>query len=254
MRVLSNKSEEFIIELRMYLMSKGKNDDEINEVAQELEDHLQQAEAEGKSVEHITGESPREYMKSVGKEMGFDFRQIAPLAPMTVLLIIAYFSFAPAIEGTFSISKMGLGISISMFIISFLVYGFLLVNVLPKLFHSKWLYGVIAIASTLMTGLFVLIFLWEHKSNSEPFFTATPLQNNLILIGCIIFFIIFAIYSNSWITILIPFFLSWGPIAKRFIPESLNKDPELIWITLFVLAAITIGVLYFMFRKRRIQS
>lgn len=81
--MLSNKSEEFIIELRMYLMSKGKNDDEIKEVTQELEDHLQQAEAEGKSVEHITGESPREYMKSIGKEMGFDFRQIATLAPMT---------------------------------------------------------------------------------------------------------------------------------------------------------------------------
>lgn len=148
---------------------------------------------------------------------------------------------------------MGLVISISMLVISFFVFGFLVVNVLPKLFHSKWFYGVIAIAYTLLTALFVLIFLWEHKSNSEPFFTATPLQNNLILIGCIIFFIIFAIYSKTWITILIPFFLSWGPIAQRFIPESINKDPELIWITIVVFAAITIGVLYSMFRKKRIQ-
>ncbi|PAV30479.1 hypothetical protein CIL05_05080 [Virgibacillus profundi] len=251
--MLSNKSEQFIIELRMYLMSKGKNDAEINELTEELEDHLQQAEAEGKVPEHIVGESPREYMKSIGKEMGFDFRQIASLAPMTALLIIAYFSFAPAIEGTFSISKIGIGVSIFLCLLSFAVYGFLLVNVLPKLFHSKWFYGVIAVAYTILTGLFVVVILWEQKTNAEPFFIATPLQNNLILLACIMFFIIFAIYSKSWITILIPFFLSWGPVANRFIPESVNEDPMLITITVVLVVLITIvgGVL--LFRKRRVQ-
>lgn len=249
--MLPNKSEQFIIELRMYLMSKGKNDKEINEITEELEDHLKQAEAEGKSVEHITGQSPREYMKSIGREMAFDFRQMAGLAPMTALLVISYFSFAPAIGGTFSISKLGIGISIFTVILSFAVYGFLLVNVLPKFFHSKWFYGVIAITYTLLTGLFVVIFLWESKSTSEPFFVATSLQNNLILALCIVIFIIFAIYSRTWFTILIPFFLSWGPIANRFIPESVNEDPTLITITIILVVLITIDGSVFLFRKKR---
>jgi uncharacterized membrane-anchored protein len=59
--MLSNKSERFLVELRMHLMSKGKNDNEINEITEELEDHLLQAEAEGKDVTHIVGESPKEY-------------------------------------------------------------------------------------------------------------------------------------------------------------------------------------------------
>ena len=106
-KMLSKQADQFMIELRMYLMSKGKNDKEINEVIDELNDHLLQAEAEGKSIKDITGESPRAYMKSIGQEMGFDVRQFLSLVPFTALLIIAYLCFTPAILGDFSLSKMG---------------------------------------------------------------------------------------------------------------------------------------------------
>ena len=81
-KMLSKQADQFMIELRMYLMSKGKNDKEIIEVIDELNDHLLQAEAEGKSIKDITGESPRAYMKSIGQEMGFDARQFLSLAPL----------------------------------------------------------------------------------------------------------------------------------------------------------------------------
>jgi uncharacterized membrane-anchored protein len=45
--MVPKKAEQFLVELRFYLMSKGKNDQEINEITEELEVHLMEAEAEG---------------------------------------------------------------------------------------------------------------------------------------------------------------------------------------------------------------
>ena len=42
---LSDKSRKFIDDLRLYLFSSGKNDQEIKEITEELEDHLHEAES-----------------------------------------------------------------------------------------------------------------------------------------------------------------------------------------------------------------
>ena len=248
--MLSKQADQFIIELRMYLMSKGKNEKEMNEVIDELSDHILQAEAEGKSIKDITGESPRAYMKSIGQEMGFDVRQFISLAPLTALLILAYFCFTPAILGDFSLSKIGIWGAIIGTVISVILYGFLLVRVLPKVFYSKWFYIIVGIAYTLLTGFFVLVFLFDKN----PFFVATPLQNNLILIGCIAVFIIFSLYAKSWISIIIPLFMSLGPLTARFISKEINEDPFYITLTVIFCILITIVILYFLFRKRKQKS
>ncbi|RDW21281.1 hypothetical protein CWR45_03115 [Oceanobacillus chungangensis] len=247
--MLSQKSEQFIIELRMYLTSKGKNDQQINDIVEELSDHLHEAEAEGKSVEDITGGSPRAYMKTIGNEMGFDFRQFAGLVPMMTFLLLAYFSLGPAIEGTISLSKTGLWIGLGMVILSFIIYGFFLVNILPKLYHSKSFYVVGIALQLVMTGVFVVILLLELKLDTEPFFVATPMQNNLIIIADIIIFIAAAIYTKTWFTIILPIFMALGPLATRVIPESINKNPTYIAMTIAILIIVSIGILVFIIQK-----
>ncbi|AXI07885.1 hypothetical protein CUC15_02335 [Oceanobacillus zhaokaii] len=247
--MLNQKSEQFIIELRMYLMSKGKNDQQIDDIIEELSDHLQEAEAKGKSVEDITGGSPRKYMKMIGKEMGFDFGQFAGLVPLVTFLLLAYFSIGPAIRGTISLSKTGVWIGLGMVILSFIIYGFFLVNVLPKIFHSKSFYIVGIALQLVLTGVFVVILLLEMKLDTEPFFIATPLQNNLILIADIIIFIAAAIYTKTWFTIYLPIIMAIGPIATRFIPDSINKNPTYIAITIAILIIVSIGLLVFFIRK-----
>lgn len=248
--MLSQQADQFIIELRMYLMSKGKNDTEINEVIDELSDHILQAEAEGKSMKDITGVSPRAYMKSIGQEMGFDARQLISLIPFTALLVMAYFCFTPAILGEFSLSKIGIWGAIAGTILSFVLYGFLFVRVLPKVFYSKWFYIIVGIAYLLLSGFFVLVFLFDN----DPFFVATPLQNNFILIGCIAVFIIFSLYAKSWISIIIPLFMSLGPLTSRFIPKDINEDPFYMTLAVIICILITIVILYFLFRKGKQKS
>lgn len=245
--MLSKEADQFIIELRMYLLSKGKKEEEIAEITAELEDHLLVAEAEGKGIKDIIGSSPREYMKSIGKEMGFDARQFMTLAPMTVLLVVAFSCFTPALMGEFSLSKVGIwGLGI-VSALSFILYGFLLVRVLPKFFHSKWFFVIVGAAYIITTGIFLAV----HFLEQDPFFIASPMQNNLIVIGCIIVFITWAFYSKSWITIIVPIFLSWGPLALRFTPEHINEDPVYITIAIVIFTLITTSIIYFVYRKNK---
>lgn len=250
MAMLSKEAEQFIIELKMYLMSKGKNDQEINEVIDELTDHLLQAEAEGKNIKDIVGDSPREYMKSIGEEMGFDLKEFIILAPMTALLIMAFFCLPPAISREFSLSKMGVIGLIVGAILTFVLFGFLLVRVLPKMFYSKWFYVIVGLAYVLLTGFFVVVQLFDE----DPFFVATPLQNYLILAGCIVIFIAWAVYAKTWITIVFPLFLSAGPLAERFIPEDINKNPFYIKLTLIIGIIVLIVLFSFMYKKAKKES
>ena len=70
---LSKRSDEFVKNVRLYLLTSGKNEQEIEEVTGELEDHLAELESRGKSVESITAGSPAKYMESLEKEMTNDY-------------------------------------------------------------------------------------------------------------------------------------------------------------------------------------
>lgn len=249
--MLSKESEQFLIELRMYLISKGKNDNEINEITEELEVHLLEAEAQGKDVSHIIGDSPKQYMKSIGKSMNTDFRQLAILVPMVFLLLVAFTSLGPAIEGKFSLSTSMIWITISIAGLSFLIYGLLLFKVLPKFFNSKWGYIIILGAFLFVTGLDVVITLWLNKPGAVPSFIATPFQNNLIVLLCIVVFIASAIYTKSWFLILIPLLNSLGPLASKFLPDEVNKNPTYVFYTTLFLLVITAFVIFLFIRKRK---
>lgn len=66
---LSQESNRFIEDLRVYLYSSGKKESEIHEIIEELEVHLFEAEANGKSIKQVVGNSPKLYMQSISKEM-----------------------------------------------------------------------------------------------------------------------------------------------------------------------------------------
>ncbi|MFZ7102057.1 MAG: DUF1129 family protein [Peptococcaceae bacterium] len=247
--MLSKKSEQFLAELRMYLISRGKNDAEINEIAEELHDHLLQAEKEGKDVAHIIGESSQNYMKTIGRAMKTDFHEMAGLVPMVILLLAAYFSFVPALKGVFSLSEAILLIALTAGILGMIVYGVLLFKVFPKFLNSRWLYILTMGTVFLVTGLGVSILLWYQRQGFKPFFIATPLQNNLIIVLCIIIFIASAVYTKAWISIIIPILMAIGPLGNRFIPPEINRNP--VYIILAVVLAVILAVVFIYLIGRR---
>ncbi|MBM7600888.1 DNA-binding ferritin-like protein (Dps family) [Virgibacillus halotolerans] len=83
---LSQQSKTFLEDLRVYLFSSGKNTDEIEEVVEELTDHLLEAEKKGKSIEGIIGQSPKEYMEQISNEMPVDYMAWFKYIPIIILV------------------------------------------------------------------------------------------------------------------------------------------------------------------------
>ena len=101
---LTVKSEKFIDDLRVYLFSSGKNEQEIKEITEELETHLYEAEQNGKSIDQIVGASPKEYMMSISSEMKTDYRAWAKYIPLIIIGSMSFTIFGDLIQGTLSYS------------------------------------------------------------------------------------------------------------------------------------------------------
>ncbi len=86
--VLSKKSKRFLEDLRIYLFSSGKNADEIEDIVEELQVHLIEAERDGKSIDNIVGQSPKAYMDQISDEMLTDYQEW-----FTYIVIIVFGSF-----------------------------------------------------------------------------------------------------------------------------------------------------------------
>jgi hypothetical protein len=123
---------------------------------------------------------------------------------------------------------------------------------LPKFFQTKWNYVLFIGIFMITTVLFVGLLFWYKAQGFEPIFVATPAQNNWIIVLCALIFIGSALYTKTWFTIVIPLFLSLGPIASRFIPEEANNDPFYILITIliFVIGAALAVLIFFRQRKK----
>ncbi len=77
-------------ELRVYLFSSGKKEDEIDEIVEELEVHLLEAEEQGKPIEKVVGDSPKAYMEQLSSVMDIDTKTWFKYA---LIIILGSFSF-----------------------------------------------------------------------------------------------------------------------------------------------------------------
>nr|WP_239581370.1 DUF1129 family protein [Jeotgalibacillus terrae] len=95
---LSKESRRFIDDLKLYLFSSGKKDEEIREIAEELETHLEEAERNGKPVEQVVGSSPKEYMEMISNEMAFDKKAWLKYIPVIIFGAISFTIIGQLVE------------------------------------------------------------------------------------------------------------------------------------------------------------
>lgn len=219
MMVLSKDSQEFIANLKLYLMTSGKKDSEIKEIAEELRGHLEDAESRGKNLDTVTGGSPEAYMKNISSEMTTDIYGLIKLMPMFILLLIAYFITGSAVRGDLSFSLLKL--------IAFPVIGVAGIGAYIAAFRkmatknwSKKKEFTIFISIQLITVGLMSAVLFLDLFYYEPFYI--PSREIMWMIAAIgvIIFIIGAIWSKTWITVIIPLFL----IGPDFVMTFMNVD------------------------------
>ncbi|WP_203332109.1 HAAS domain-containing protein [Planococcus beigongshangi] len=217
--VLSKDSQEFIANLKLYLMTSGKKDSEIKEIAEELRGHLEDAESRGKNLDTVTGGSPEAYMKNISSEMTTDFYGLIKLMPMFILLLIAYFMTGSAVRGDLSFSLLKL---ISFPIIGAAGIGAYILA-FRKMASKKWSrkkeFTILLCIQLITVGLLSAV-LFADIFYFEPFYIPSREVMWVIAAIGVIIFIIGAIWSKTWITIIIPLFL----IAPDFIMTFMDID------------------------------
>ncbi|KOP29122.1 hypothetical protein ADM98_09430 [Exiguobacterium sp. BMC-KP] len=236
---LSTESTRFLEDLKVYLLASGKNEQATNEIVTELEDHLIEAEADGKSVRAITGESPADYIQSISKEMAFDSKQAFWTIMQVYLGAFSFLYLQNLLNGTTTFSIL-------------LVSGFLLISAvylttLALLFRQDALrntarprimrYGIHgSVHLLLMIGLLVVNGLID-----SPKITLSPNVGWVICALMIICILITAWQTKTWIL----------PIAVVvfFVPQLLLLSVfDLSKITAvlvsYVLTSITIAVTF----------
>ena len=246
---LSKRSDEFVKNVRLYLWTSGKNEQEIEEVTGELEDHLAELESRGKSVESITAGSPAEYMESLGREMTNDYASWLKYIPIVGLIILAYAVMGSALHGSFEmniIQVIGLPV---IALVSLIIYRALFRQMAKK----EWTGKKSFFAAFFVVMLVMLMFLAVALSSMliiEPLYVASPKMNIVIAIICALVFVIGAIWLQQWLVIVAPVLLFGPQIAFNF--TSFNEEWKLFggWIISMVLISIMFIVYLLILRKK----
>ncbi|KHE69767.1 hypothetical protein [Halobacillus sp. BBL2006] len=236
---LSNESQKFIGNLRAYLLSSGKREQEIDEITEELEDHLHEAEQSGKSVEDIIGQSPKEYMKQFEDEMAFDYQWIYKIIPLIYLGAVSYILIQKVLdEGVvFTLLELvGYPVIFMIVILSYALTVRYISSHQPGKSKEWLLFGTIGIVQA---GLFIGILFLDDAINS-PEFDFGMTGNVIAVIFAVAMFIGMAIWSKVWIPIILPIILFVPDFLIRFI--DVGEPTETILSSSIVLS---ITLLYF---------
>ncbi|WP_040226087.1 hypothetical protein [Bhargavaea cecembensis] len=246
---LTSKSEEFIANVRMYLMTSGKNEREIDEVAEELRDHLFELEQRGESVDRITGGSPKEYMAALEQEMADDRAGWFKYLPAFILSFAAFSAMGPAIRGDFELDLVQLiGFPVAAAISVFL-YWLLLRRMAGGTWSSRKLF---ILAGSLSAGtilLFVAVLL-VGSLVMDPFYIASETGNRMVILLSAIAFAASAAMLRSWILIFIPAALFLSQWLIQSLPVSEETEMIASAIVPFLAVFVVIGLNLLLEKKK----
>lgn len=209
---ISTESRGFLENLRVYLISSGKKEIEINEIIGELEDHLCEAEKNGKNIDDIIGKSPKEYMDQVANEMSFDLKGLVKYIPIIMIGAFAFILTDKAIRGVLEFSIIDLvGYPLIFLLYLFttaIVFKYVSSRHLSKI--NEWI--VLGITGVVPFLLF-MIHIYVNNAIKTPTFEFGMI-GNIVAIGCAaIIFIWIAVWSKSLTIIILPILL--------FLPEGI---------------------------------
>ncbi|USK79770.1 DUF1129 family protein [Peribacillus frigoritolerans] len=234
---LSKKSQSFLENLRLYLFSNGKEEEEINAIVEELEDHLIEAEARGKTVDHIVGESPKQYMKQLSNEMTTNTRNIFKYMLMIIFGALSFLVLTDAVKGQLSYSLfeiIGSVIVSLIFIIAIgSVFKYVAANSLSRTKEYALYYLIGLLPIVLFVGLFYL-----NRLIETPTFHFGSIGTIITVILTLSFLIGVSLWTKTWVVLIILALLVLPDFLFNYI--EVNPDTQLILSTIVTFGGIAI--------------
>ncbi|MFJ7753620.1 HAAS domain-containing protein [Peribacillus muralis] len=206
---LSKDSQHFLGNLRLYLVANGKNSDQIEEIIEELEVHLFEAESNDNSVEHIVGSSPQEYMKQISVDMPADYRGWLKYIVLILFGAFSYWVIDKALNGGIEFTVIEIMGFPFAGILSLLIYRAFFKYMASKevsiVKQSMLLFVMGMVSIGLFAGLLLLSEVYQ-----TPLITFNDTGNVIAVMAAVFLFILISLWSKTWISIIIPILL-FGP-------------------------------------------
>lgn len=227
---LSKEAEAFIENLHLYLLTSGKKEKEIKEIVEELSDHLREAEANGKNISEVTGDSPKEYMESLAKEMQTDIKEWSKLLPHVFISIIAYMLISKIILGDNQLSLLvGMGsIFICMIMIGLYVVIFRYIS--SRSLSNKISFVLMFFLQLLLSGSFFVLMFYGNNLGTV-YMIDTLFKQILFLLIPFAYLSWFAWWSKSWIVFL-PILVNLPSVITEQFP--LTEEWKAIFSSIFL--------------------
>ncbi|UTR16785.1 hypothetical protein MM221_09855 [Salipaludibacillus sp. LMS25] len=235
--MLSTEAKEFLTKLREKLVSVGKNNGDINNIMDEMERNLIEAEANGKSVNDVIGDPQNRLIKDIKSDLSVAIKDIFKVIAMLCILMITFFVYLTAIRGAFQLHLYHIGTIAGMGIILYIIYSIFFYNVNSLFIKNKAKYmsiSLLSVLSMIAVTIITLIYLNVNQTTISP---ATPMQNTLILMACIVIFILSCLFFKSTLLLGIILLTSMAPVLATYYPNlrtPLETPPALIWIPLVI--------------------
>jgi uncharacterized membrane-anchored protein len=237
---ISKEGEKFLIDTKVYLITKGMKEEDVDAFIEDAELHLIEGEKEGKTVSDIFGDSPKEYAEELAKEMEKDkggsiksiLGMIIGIGGYWLLTNILFES--PNHEFTLTnVQLIGYPIVLMITIVG-IIFAFKMSSFKSKIKE----FSIIYVAALLPILLLVLL-MFMNKWYGTPVLQLTTMQSYILAGIVLLVLLIGEAFILGWIGILAVIV----PLLIMFVFKELGKqnpywgilEPLLLYGSLYVL-------------------
>ncbi|MGX5387670.1 DUF1129 domain-containing protein [Bacillus thuringiensis] len=237
---VSKEGEKFLIDTKVYLITKGIKEEEVDAFLEDAELHLIEGEKKGKTVRDIFGDSPKEYAEELAKEMEKDksgsiktiLGMIIGIGGYWLLTNILFESSNHEFVLT-NVKLIGYPI-ILMVTVAGVIFAFKMSSFKSKIKE----FSIIYVAALLPILLLVLL-MFMNKWYGTPVLQLTTMQSYILAGIILLVLLIGEAYILGWIGILAVII----PLLIIFVFKELGKqnpywgmlEPLLLYGSLYVL-------------------
>lgn len=244
---LSAESKKFLEDLRVYLFSSGKNEEETREVIEELEVHLTEAEENGKPIEKIIGQTPKAYMEQLSNEMAFDYAAWFKYIPIIILGAFSFTVIGGLIQGELSYSLLSifghLFMSIFFLILVFWSFKYISANTLSNIKQALIFFVLGLLPISMFVGLIYL-----DRAIETPVIHFGPTGTIVTAVITLIFLIGVSLWAKTGVLIIL--------LTLLYLPEyllgqtAIKETTQLVASTAISYGGIAIYLLITMKRNK----
>lgn len=208
---ISKEGEKFLIDTKVYLITKGMKEEDVDAFLEDAELHLIEGEKEGKTVSDIFGDSPKEHAEELAKEMEKDkggsiksiLGMIIGIGGYWLLTNILFES--PNHEFTLTnVQLIGYPIVLMITIVG-IIFAFKMSSFKSKIKE----FSIIYVAALLPILLLVLL-MFMNKWYGTPVLQLTTIQSYILAGVILLVLLIGEAYILGWIgilTVIVPLFI-----------------------------------------------